>query len=199
MAWKAQFSDRWQSFRQYIFFCVTVVMISLRRLLAGGRRVWHIRNTNCIVLAIIRCPIGDERNRILYKKNDKRTLSYSKRLILMTFSCASDLCLFLTVIEDKFQFILCGFWMLEKCWRKCVDVPCRGRIAGCWLVLAVLLCCCSVFLRSWLSSLPSIGTGVNRRGRFLCMRIGWCHLSTGCENCPIDHHCPTNRLATIAH
>ena len=73
--------------------------------------------------------------------------------VLLIFVCCSR------SLRASFE----SYYRAVGCWRKSFCLPCRGGMAGGWLLSAVLLCSFSVSRQCWLSSLSSAETGVARR------------------------------------
>ena len=80
--------------------------------------------------------------------------------------CCISVCL-LWAPRKRSKFV----WAEIDPWRKSVGVPGRHGLAGSWFLWVQLLLCCSGLLRSWLSSLLSIETGVDPWDMFPVLEI----------------------------
>ena len=94
-------------------------------------------------------------------------ISSCKIMFLLTDFQVLNFCWSLVSAKTRSKFI-CG---AVDGWRNSVGFRCRGGIAGGWIGLAGQLFCCSRLHRSWLSSLMSIETGVDRWDRFSLLEI----------------------------
>ena len=140
-----------------VFICFTVV----HRLESEGWQDWLIIRVDSGILSVIDCTVKDKCIIGLCERIENVVNSSCRVLLLLTGFQILHFVGLRCAPRTHSKFI----GGVVDCWGKSVGLPGRGGIAGGWFVRAVLLFR-SRLRRSWLSSLMSIETGVDRWDRF---------------------------------